>query len=373
MESSTHCHFHTDRNSEYSSHHCCRSDNLFLRTSSQSCYKKGRGFTLIELSVVVMIMALLAGSALRYAASVAYANNVNATNTTLDAIEAALINFRTANNRLPCPTDLTLQENSSTFGLEAGAANSLVGYGECVAQISGTTPSPDANYSNALSSGNTTDPDGAPTYAAGVTADPYCSSTKADPQFDPLSVGEIDGGGVPTKTLKLPDRYAYDAWGHKIVYVVDKRMTAINAFTIYPASNPENMGSGGACYTPSGSCPSGDTCTAGAIVIKQNYNDQLSSAITVSALYALVSFGKDGHGGYVRNLNATSKVYNGGSNNPDELNNCHCTNNGTAGVFNRIFVQKPINSSNSSNLSDTFSDIVRYRTRTQIDSAQEMK
>ncbi len=295
-----------------------------------------------------MILALLGAAALRYSAMVAYANKVNQTNATLDAVEAALSNFRYLYQRLPCPASLTDGtntstdpgiENNSTFGVEAGSATGGVGTGECV---TGMTPA--ANYEN-----TSTDPDG-----TGGT-DPGAP----DPLYDSATLNQVEAGGIPTKTLGIADSYAYDAWGKRILYAVDKRMTALDAFPAYPV-------------TTSGPSSSGAS-SAGAIAVKRNATDSLANAITYKAIYALVSFGANGHGGYVRNLAATPSHFNYGSTDTNELKNCHCTSAVVNTAFDRIFVQQPRTAVYSNGITDVFDDIVRYKTRSEMASTTEMQ
>lgn len=328
--------------------------SLSVIRSFRNANRKARnGFTLLELSVVVLIMALLAGAALRYAATTTDAKNLVTLNATLDAIDAAMMNFRIANNRLPCPTDITLAENTANFGQEAGYSTTNTGQAECVSGsiVSGNiTLTPTANFEN-----TGTDPD-----AAGGSDDNYSGS--ADPLYDSASLNKIEAGGVPTKALRLPDKYAYDPWGRKILYVVDKRITATSAFTSYPA------------YALGAS-------TVGEVVVKPTNTgtnsstsaNTLGNAVTYSALYALVSSGKNGHGGYVRSLSATAQRFNAGSNDPDELKNCHCTAAAASGTFDRIFVQKPKANSGTGNLTDVFDDIVRYKTRAEMAAPSELQ
>jgi hypothetical protein len=108
------------------------------------------------------------------------------------------------------------------------------------------------------------------------------------------------------------------------------------------------------------------------VVVKKNAGDALSSAITYAGIYALVSFGKNGHGGYVRNLSASSTVLNAGSTNTDEQKNCHCTSAAVAGTFDRIFVQKA-RTAGSTTLTDIFDDIVRFKTRAELSAPVELQ
>lgn len=297
---------------------------------------KTRGFTLIEISIVVLILSLLAAAGLRYATAIKDSNNNAALTDTLDTIETALMNYRMAYGRLPCPADITLAENTANFGNEIEA----LGDGLCTG----------ANYFNAKP-GSTTDPDGASAYAAGVTGSGN-NSGAADTLYDSTSVNQVTAGALPSKALKLPDRYAYDPWGRKILYVVDKRMTATSAFSTY-------------------SVTSSVVGNPGAIVVKYTWNNTLANAITYKGIYALVSYGKNGHGGYVRNLSATPIRYLYGSNNTDEQKNCHCDSNAAATTFDRIFVQKARTGTTAT--LDTFDDVVRFKNRSEMATPSELQ
>ena len=299
---------------------------------------------------MVLVLALLAAVAMRYVNSVSESNAVAATNATLDVIETALLNYRNEFGRLPCPADLTQPESAAAFGTETDS----LGDGNCTG-----ANYINSQYMNGGCSGNSchvgglvhTDPDSSTPYGVGITGDSYAPA--ADPLFDANSVANVVEGAVPTKALKIADKYAYDAWGNKIFYVVDERTTNWSAFTTYLIN---------------------DT-TVGAIVIKKTYNDTLANAITYKGIYALVSAGKNGHGAYPRNVNGSAGTgrINAGSINTDELKNCHCTNNGVStNYFDRIFVQKS-KTIDSTQYNDNFDDIVRFKTRSQMASSAELK
>ena len=144
-----------------------------------------RGFTLLELSIVLVIVALVTGMAASGTIGILSSARLSATNRRMAAIDAALMNFRIANDRLPCPADLTIAQGSANFGVEG--ANP----GACT----GGTPS--ANFS-----------------AASAT---FTFATAAE-------------GAVPTATLGLPNDFMVDGWGNRFRYAVDISMTANGAF-----------------------------------------------------------------------------------------------------------------------------------------------
>lgn len=273
---------------------------------------RSSGFTLLELALVVTILGLLAAAVFRYSTNVTNTKNYTELNETLNVIEEALYAYGVTFSKLPCPADITLSDNSTNFG----KAVSLTGDGNCTGY-------------NFLNSG--VDPD------------------SADGLYDATTASNVVAGGVPTKTLKIDDRYAYDPWGRRILFAIDKRITANNAFITYTVTNT----------------------TAGAVVVKQASADTLANAITYKAIYALTSFGPNGHGGYVRNPSATATRFNGGSTNTNEQKNCHCDSSAVATTFDRIFVQN--SKTPSTTLTNIFDDVVRFKTRAQLATYSEMQ
>lgn len=143
------------------------------------------GFTLVELAVVLVIIALLVGSGLSIVIGRLDVLAEKETLAKFATIEEAINGFiKQTAKRLPCPADPTTAETSSSFGREVDTSG--VGSGNCT--------------------GTTAAPTGATNGRAGV---------------------------VPVRTLNLPDEYMFDGWGNKITYVIDKRITATNGFTTY--------------------------------------------------------------------------------------------------------------------------------------------
>lgn len=150
-------------------------------TPSQSHMCRKSGFTLLELAIVLAIIGLVAMAGIVVLVSSIDRRQYAETNAKLEAIEKALLEYRRAFNRLPCPGDITLGIAAADFGVEGATAGTCTG--------------------------------GAP--AANFTS------------------GEAVAGMVPVKTLRLPDDYALDGWGDRIFYAIDRRATGTNAFTTY--------------------------------------------------------------------------------------------------------------------------------------------
>ncbi|MDX1975612.1 MAG: type II secretion system protein [Rickettsiales bacterium] len=256
------------------------------------------GFTLLELSVVLVIISvLLAGGATIFATSL-QKRQLDETNAKMVAIQAALLDFRRANNRLPCPADITLGLTSASFGVTAA-----INGGQC----SGGSPA--SNFTLA----------------------------------SPL----LAGGMVPVRTLNLPDDYAFDGWGRRILYVISSAYTATDAFSTYSITSP----------------------AAGATVY-DGYGTAAGNTKISAAVYVLVSMGANGHGAYPRAGGSTR--INTASANTYELENCECNSSGVSGTFDQYFHQKIFTlDPATANRTNDFDDIVVYASRGQVRSLNE--
>jgi prepilin-type N-terminal cleavage/methylation domain-containing protein len=264
-----------------------------------------RGFTLLEISIVLLIMAaVMGGGAVIFAASL-HQRQSDDTKAKLAVLQVALLDYRRAFNRLPCPADATRDSNASSnnyFGIESATIDN-----------------------NPVS----------PTYHEVIG----CNFGSGTPQAN-FNSGSTDEGMVPTKTLGLPDDYAFDDWGRRIMYAVDQRLTLTDAFTTIPVTDS----------TPR-------------ITVNNTMAGSTPTQITNLAVYVLVSFGPNGHGAYPRGFGA--QRVNAGSTNVDEAKNCHCNSDGTSGAFSGVFVQK-VETQNPNNLQDSFDDIVVFAKRSSL-------
>lgn len=124
------------------------------------------GFSLVELSISIAIIALIAGSAISVAITNDYTIKKTLTENKMDRIEEAIQGFFVLNQRLPCPADGKSSFESSDFGLEGVPSKS-----SC----------PNANDSN----------------------------------------GTVFSGVLPVRSLKLPDSFIFDGWNRRFSYIVD--------------------------------------------------------------------------------------------------------------------------------------------------------
>lgn len=248
---------------------------------------KEHGFSLVELSVVMIIISFVTAMGVMVGIGQIEGAKVTQTQRKIAAIEQALLAYRRVNDRLPCPADISLTDSNTSFGSES--VN--VGGGVCVA--------------TALAGGG----------------------------------NNAVGGAIPVVTLGLPMEFAYDGWGERFYYAVDKRI----AETGGTFSDP--------LYSLTAVPGIGDITVRDASGVSR----------TDKAVYALVSYGSNKHGGVI----GTAARISTGSTNVDELQNCNCTNTAAAGVIDNIFVQKEA-TVNPASSSDKFDDIVSYKVRAQL-------
>ncbi len=148
------------------------------------------GFTLLELSFVLLILSLMLGGILAISVQNTRIEKRKQLDEKMLRIRNAMMDFRLAYKRLPCPGDITLLVTSSNFGREGDSP------GDC---------------------------------AGGALASNYATAGSA-----------VYGGSVPVRTLGLTDEDAYDPWGNMLLYVVDKNITLSslsNPFATYPPTH----------------------------------------------------------------------------------------------------------------------------------------
>jgi prepilin-type N-terminal cleavage/methylation domain-containing protein len=196
-----------------------------------------RGFTLIELAIVIVIIAVISGLGLMATLGTKETANRVGTEKKLDVIEQALTSFRATYNRLPCPASVTLPNTDTNYGKEGAATYPTTS--TAATSYNCITGTPHANFY-------------------------WGAATNSVPQ-------QYVEGTVPVRTLNLPDEFMYDSWGRHIAYAVDAYATVPNAFkTMRPL----------------------DQCVI-------TVDDASHTARTSGAVYLLFSYGPDGHGAFI--------------------------------------------------------------------------
>ncbi len=142
-----------------------------------------KAYTLVELSIVLTILAILAAGGLTIFSKKTEADLIKLTKDRMDAIERAILDYYQVNGYIPCPSDATQDQSSEIFGLHADGT---------------FTPTDTYDTTN----------DRCYYFDA-------CTSTN--------STMMCDAGIPPVKLLNLPDEYALDGWGRRFTYRVSTK------------------------------------------------------------------------------------------------------------------------------------------------------
>lgn len=133
-----------------------------------------RAFSLIELSIVILIVSFLAVAALSLFSGSVTNTKVQITNNRIQSVYRALQNYVAANGFLPCPAKLNnLKSTSNDYGVQI----------------------------------------------------PSCSSKTTSSGSEFYVNSNVIYGMVPIRALNLNNDMAEDGFGNKLVYIVDKRFT----------------------------------------------------------------------------------------------------------------------------------------------------
>lgn len=231
------------------------------------------GFTLIELAVVLLISAAIAAASFTLGTAWIAAEEYTAARRQMTAIENAFETYRRLNHRLPCPADMT--PSPGLAGYEGGTGPGACTGGADVATL------------------------------LGGTANTYF-------------------GAIPARALGLPTSLMFDPWGYQYVYFVDQRATDEGAFDIVnrdttsPSTyiDPNCDNGDGRLYAAGG-------CT-GAIIGQLRIDGSGGSTRTTRAMFAVLSHGANGDGGFDRNgvaasVSGTAGTDEGENNDNDQI------------------------------------------------------
>lgn len=267
--------------------------------------------------VIAIISVIIAGGAVTFSASVQQ-KQFDQTKEKLATLQKALRDYWLTFGRLPCPANV--EEYSladSNFGKEAANKGSCDG-----------TPSANWLY-------NLDVPDN-------ITVCDYSGPADKD--------NCVYGGMIPTRTLQLPDDYAFDGWGRRLTYVVHSDFTRAEALNTLDkvTSDIDN--------------------SVTRIIVKSAAGDNKTAA----AAYALLSHGVNGHGAFPRYSTDGTLRVKSGSLNTLEQENCDCDDDAVllGSGFDNVFYQAPYSTSTTAT-TNTFDDILVFATRGNLASAKE--
>jgi len=142
-----------------------------------------RGFSLIEMAVVLAIISVIVASGLSYSVAQREEKRYETTQKRIEFIMQAVDDFVDEKGYIPCPADPTLSPGSADFGF------------------------------------------------GGATGDPLTTVT----QCNSANIVEYDGatnvsviyGAVPVYSLNIPPEYIFDGWNRRLTYVVDEDLTYV--------------------------------------------------------------------------------------------------------------------------------------------------
>jgi prepilin-type N-terminal cleavage/methylation domain-containing protein len=217
--------------------------------------RPARGFTLIEIVVVMFILGVAIAMAVAITNALTASQRLTTTTARMQTVDAALVQYVMQQKRLPCPADGTQASSSSTAGNEGGRNS------------------------------------------AG------CTTNEA-------------GGVVPWRALGLAETDVTDGWNRRLTYRIQPGLAADNALDM-SSCDPAKAATGGATASCSASCTSSNiagTCTApfdfltgkglqvknvSGTVIMDPAGVFVSSIPPTGAAYVVISAGSTGGGAYL--------------------------------------------------------------------------
>lgn len=236
-------------------------------------FRNSGGFSLVELSIILVIFGGLAAASTMLGSKWVEGSEVQTTKQNIETVEAAVDAYVRLNERLPCPASDSVAPTNAAFGRDTSAADGL------------------------------------------------CSDAT-------LAAGQVVKGAVPFQTLGVGKSLAYDAWGNRLDFYVDRRVTTEDAFiNLYPA---------------------GDT-SIGDIEVQ----DMAGGQRTGKAVMAIVSHGARAHGAVNRSGTALTLT----DPNAKEVENA---------TIDRVIVQGMAGKGADGR---EFDDIVAYKLRSQLASS----
>lgn len=144
-------------------------------------YKLQAGFTLVELSIVIIIVGLLTAGGLAVGSSMIERAAYIDTQKLISQLQQTLRDYYVVNGRLPCVARLNDTPGSGTFGTE-------------------------------------------------ITTCLTSTATPGDTERDDTGNPAVRIGMVPVRTLGLPDSAAQDKYGNRIIYAVTEMLTSAADF-----------------------------------------------------------------------------------------------------------------------------------------------
>lgn len=173
--------------------------------------RNNKGFTLVEVAVVLVVGGIILGSVSAYVTTYMKSSAIASTQVKLEAIDDAVQQYLVFNGRLPCAASFMAQPDTSMFGIE-------------------------------VTEGGTDD----------------CLDFPSNPGETVRVPGSRNGafvriGAVPVRTLNLPDTYAYDSWGARLTFAVTANLAVSGQYSRDGGAVAVIDSGGNSSITPAGS------------------------------------------------------------------------------------------------------------------------
>ncbi|MEM8833855.1 MAG: type II secretion system protein [Pseudomonadota bacterium] len=169
------------------------------------------GFTLIEVAIVMIILGVLVAGVTAFFISRIQQINLAETNEKLASIDDALQAHLEINGFYPCAAPMNAQPETADFGRAVDCSAAAV---------------------------------------AGETEDDASNRTVWDPTSGAPADTDIRIGSVPTRTLNLPDDYAFDAWGGRFTYAISETLAVAGQYDRQHGGVSINDSAGNSVVTP---------------------------------------------------------------------------------------------------------------------------
>jgi len=199
-----------------------------------SAIKSKKGFSLVELSVVLTIIGATLSGALSLAIQKTESDRIEETEEKIEKINDAIELFLIQNQRIPCPANPAAVHNATDFGVEGA-------------------PSDDDSNSICTFTNSTTTAAASNLYAGSLPVRPRTGTTTG---------------------MHLPYDIMFDGWGRRFTYVVDARF-----------ANNESTNTSTNCSTDN-------------LCFKNAATGAISLDGDTSYVYLIISHGKNGSGAY---------------------------------------------------------------------------
>jgi prepilin-type N-terminal cleavage/methylation domain-containing protein len=207
-------------------------------------YKIKKAFSLIELSIVVLIISILISGGLTFSTVSIIKKRTELTEEKFEKIYKALGVYLSTNGKLPCPAPLNDVKSDSNYGVAAATCSSAPASGSGYYQSNDSTDSPNVYY-----------------------------------------------GMIPVKTLNLPIEYGEDGFGTKLSYMVVNGLTDSDSFG-KGSDSLENYA---------------NSVDVDRIIVQEKHGST-THQITNDAAFAIISYGPNKAGGWNDNSTSQNSV-----------------------------------------------------------------